>query len=96
MTIVDNGSQRITEVGRIDIAARDNSGRLVAVELKAGPARPDAITQLPACMGESGENDVRGILVAGGFRRNVVLAARVIPDLTLRRYTFEFRFERIE
>jgi RecB family endonuclease NucS len=64
---------------------RDNSGRLVAVELKAGTARPDAITQLAAYMGalaESGEKGVR--------------AARAIPDLTLRRYTFEFRFESVE
>ena len=99
LTIVDNGNERTTEAGRIDITARDRSGRLVAVELKAGAARPDAITQLAAYMGalgESGEEDVRGILVAGDFHRNIVLAARAIPDLTLRRYTFEFRFEKVE
>jgi len=99
LTIVDDGSERTTEAGRIDVTARDNSGRLVAVELKAGTPRPEAITRLLAYMGalgESGENDVRGILVAGDFRRSIVLAARVIPDLTLRRYTFAFRLERVE
>lgn len=99
LTIVDNGGERTTEAGRIDITARDGSGRLVAVELKAGTARPDAVTQLAAYMGalaESGEKGARGILVAGEFHRNIVLAARAIPDLTLRKYTVEFRFEKIE
>jgi RecB family endonuclease NucS len=99
LTIADNGRERTTDAGRIDITATDDSGGPVIVELKAGTARPDAITQLLAYMAalaESGEKGVRGILVAGEFHRNIVLAARAVPDLSLKRYTFEFRFKRVE
>jgi len=99
LTIVDDGSERTTEAGRIDITARDNSGRLVAVELKAGTPRPEAITRLLACM-------VRWVNLARTTCEEYLSQATsagtsfsphaFIPDLTLRRYTFEFRFERVE
>jgi len=81
-----------------DITALDSAGRLVVVEPKAGPAGPDAIAQVLAYMGAlSGEKgDVRRILVAGDFHKKVILAARAIPSLALRRYTVAFKFEPIQ
>jgi RecB family endonuclease NucS len=99
MTISDDGKERITEAGRIDITATDSTGKLVVIELKAGTAQPDVIAQVLAYMGALGESDgrdVRGILVAGDFHKRVILAARAIPNLALRRYSFQFRFEMVK
>ena len=38
------------------------------------------------------DRSVRGILVAGDFDPRAVMAARAVPDLTLRVYSFEFAF----
>jgi len=38
LEIIDGGKEPITEAGKIDITARDASGKLVVVELKAGAA----------------------------------------------------------
>jgi len=99
LTVIDDGRERITEAGRIDITATDSAGRLVVVELKAGTASPDVIAQVLAYMGalaDSEEKDVRAILVAGDFHKKVILAARAIPNLALRRYKFASRFETVE
>ncbi len=99
LTIVDGGSERITEAGRIDITATDSSNNIVIVELKAGTANPKAIAQILAYMGAIGEEDclpVRGILVAGDFSKRVIFAAKAIPNLNLKKYSFQFAFEEVE
>jgi RecB family endonuclease NucS len=98
LKIIDDGKERVTEAGRIDITAADDSGTVVVIELKAGTATPDAVAQILAYMGtvvESENREVRGILVAGDFHKRVVLASRAIPNLTLRRYSFQFRFDAV-
>ena len=78
LKVVDGGSERSVGSGRIDITAQDREGKLVVIELKAGPARPDALTQLLAYMvalGEGEQRPVRGMLVAGEFPERLVLAA---------------------
>jgi hypothetical protein len=99
LTISDDGKERVTEAGRIDITAKDGAGKLVVIELKAGTASPDVIAQVLAYMGaiaESDGGDVRGIIVAGDFHKRVILAARVIPTLALRQYSFQFKFEMVK
>lgn len=99
LTIVDAGRERTTEAGRIDIAAQDSKGNLVIVELKAGLATPEVIAQVLAYMGAVAESDgvpVRGILVAGDFHKRVVWAARAIPNLELKKYSFQFSFESLK
>lgn len=96
LEIVDGGKEKITDAGRIDITARDRNGVIVAIELKAGTAAPDALTQLLAYMGVIAEDEqkpVRGILVAGGFHPRVIFAARAVPNVRLRQYRFKFTFE---
>jgi hypothetical protein len=99
LTIVDAGRERTTEAGRIDIAAQDSKGNLVIIELKAGLATPEVIAQVLAYMGAVAESDgvpVRGILVAGDFHKRVVWAARAIPNLELKKYSFQFSFESLK
>ena len=89
LTIVDNGKEKYVPAGRIDITAEDAKGNLVVIELKAGTAQPDAITQLLSYMG-SIENPngkvVRGILVANDFDSRVYQAAKPVPNITLIHY----------
>ncbi|MFN8454711.1 MAG: endonuclease NucS [Anaerolineae bacterium] len=96
LKIIDGGKERVTEAGRIDITAVDNRDNIVVIELKAGTATPQVIAQILAYMGAIAETDkkpVRGILVAGDFHKRVILAARAIPNLQLKRYSFQFTFE---
>src|SRR5436190_14304302 len=48
LRVIDGGKERSTEAGRIDIVAQDAAGKTVIIELKAGAARPEALTQLLA------------------------------------------------
>lgn len=96
LRIIDDGKERITEAGRIDITAIDKKGNIVIIELKAGTATPQVIAQVLAYMGAVAETDkkpVRGILIAGDFHKRVILAARAIPNLQLKKYSFQFTFE---
>jgi RecB family endonuclease NucS len=98
LTITDGGKERKTEAGRIDIAAEDNQGATVIIELKAGTASPDSVAQILAYMGSVSEEDkkiTRGILVAGDFHQRVVYASRAVPNLQLMKYAFQFSFEKV-
>lgn len=96
LTVADGGNERKVEAGFIDILARDTAGVLTVIELKAETAQPSAIAQILAYMGciaeETGE-PVRGILVAGDHHPRVILAARAIPNLSLKKYRYRFDFE---
>lgn len=96
LKIIDGGRERIVEAGRIDITAEDAEGRLVVIELKAGTAPPDSMTQLLAYMGSithEADKPVRGILLARNFHQRVVFAAQAVPNVQLKEYSFRFSFE---
>jgi RecB family endonuclease NucS len=97
LRIVDGGKQRTVDGFRLDITAEDTAGRLVILELKAGTANRDAVSQLLAYVGallEQGETrEIRGILVAHEFDRTAKLAARAVGSISLIRYGFQFTFE---
>ena len=98
LRIIDNDQERITDAGRIDITAKDKQGNIVIIELKAGTAPPEAVTQVLAYMGAVAEIDkkpVRGMLIAGAFHRRVIMAARAIPNLQLNSYSFQFSFKAV-
>jgi hypothetical protein len=94
LEVTDGGKEKQVSAGRIDITAKDKKGAAVVIELKAGEADRDAIGQILGYMGDmSLENKaVRGILVAGGFAPRAVAAARVVPNLRLEKYSFNFVF----
>jgi len=99
LVIIDNGKEYATDAGRVDILARDRGDAIVVIELKAGTAAPEALTQLLAYMGTVRKQEgqaVRGILVAGDFHPRVIFAARAVPNVKLCRYRFKFTFEAVE
>lgn len=99
LKIVDGGNERATETGWIDITAQDAQGRTVVIELKAGTATPEALTQLLAYMAAIGTEQgkrARGILVAGDFHPRLIRAASVVENVLLLRYRFNFIFERVQ
>jgi hypothetical protein len=98
LTIIDGGKERVTDAGRIDITAADNAGNIVVIELKAGMGKPSIVAQVlsyMALIAESDKKPVRGLIVAGDFHSRVVMACRAIPNLDLRKYTFQFSFRPI-
>ena len=99
LTIIDDGKERNTIAGRIDITARDKENRTVIIELKAFDAKPDAIAQTLAYMEAVKAEDnveVRGIIITSGFPDRVKLAARQISNLKLVKFSFQFTFNVIE
>ena len=73
-----------TEAGRTDIVAEDIEGTTTVIELKAGTARPKALTQLLAYMEAVGaDGEVRGILVAEDFHDRILHAAKDVPNVEL-------------
>lgn len=96
LRIIDGGVEQTVESGRIDITAEDDRGNLVVIELKAGTAAPDAVAQLLGYMGAIENPDgrpIRGILVANDFHPRVVYAAKAVPNISLKAYSFQFSFE---
>ena len=97
--LVFSGTQKRVAAGRLDIAAIDSKGHIVVIELKAGTAQPESITQLLAYMGTVDNPEgkpVRGILVARDFHTRVKYAARALPNVALRSYSFTFSFSDVE
>ena len=98
LTIIDGGSEKNVETGRIDITAEDAEGRSVVIELKAGRANLAAIGQLLSYMGSMAKEPdypVRGILIAGEFEPRLIAAARAVPNVSLMAYSFRFSFREV-
>lgn len=99
LAVVDSGIEYQTEAGRIDILAKDDTGSLVVIELKAGKAKDAAIGQLLGYMGcvheiES-QKSIRGILVASNFDKRVIFAAKNLPHIKLVKYQVAFQLDEI-
>jgi hypothetical protein len=96
LKIIDGGTERTVESGRVDILAEDNQGFTVVIELKAKTADRGAIGQILAYMGDLGAANpkVRGILIAYDFAPPARSAARLVPSLRLLRYTTKFPLPR--
>ena len=95
LKVVDGGSERTVKAGRIDITAEDQEKKLVVIELKAGTANPESIAQILAYMSSLSQEErppIRGILVAAGFHPRVVLAAKAVPNLQIKAYSYSFTF----
>lgn len=96
MTIIDEGAERSVDSGFVDITAADSDGTTVVIELKTGVAGQRAIAQILSYMGDviTEENGakVRGILVASDFDSKAKAAAKVIPNLSLKKYSVRFTF----
>ena len=95
LKIIDDGAERAVNTGFIDITCEDAQG-LVIVELKAGTADSRSIGQMLGYMNDLYEEEdgkpVRGILVAHDFDKRTKSAARMVQNLTLKKYSIEFKF----
>jgi endonuclease len=101
LKIIDDGAERSVDSGFIDILCEDTQdGSIVVIELKADKADSRAIGQILGYMGDvAGEEEdksVRGILVAHDFDKRSKSAARVVPSLSLVRYSVSFKFDQQE
>lgn len=96
LTITDDGAERSVDSGFIDITAIDAQDITVVIELKAGTAGQRAIAQILSYMGdvsmEEENGQVRGILVASDFDSKAKAAAKMVPNLILRKYSVRFTF----
>jgi len=99
LILVDGGVEYQTEVGRIDILAKEQTGGLVAIEIKAGKAKDSALGQLLGYMGcllsSNEQPKVRGILVASSFDTRVICAVKGLPNVKLVKYQLSFNLEEI-
>ena len=96
LRIDDGGVEKTVDGGRIDITAKDDKGKIVVIELKAGTAQPEAIAQVLAYMATIENPDdkpVRGILIASDFHPRVIQAARAVSNLSLKAYSIQFNFD---
>jgi len=88
--------QFVTDVGRVDILARDASGNRVVIELKVGEAKDSSVGQIARYLGwfrRLDGKEPRGLLIASGFPEGVRYAASVFPRLKLLCYRVQFSFE---
>lgn len=95
LMIIDGGSEKNTMAGRIDITTQDVNGNTIAIELKAGIAKPDVIAQILSyitALKNEGHNSVKGIIVANSFHDRVKLAAEALDNIELVEYSFQFNF----
>jgi len=98
LSVTADAKEYSVPAGRIDILATDAHQRRVVIELKAGTADREAIGQILSYMGDLQLADakipVRGILVAADFTARAIAAARAVPNIELRTYTFKFSFHK--
>jgi endonuclease len=100
LVLVEKGSEYPTDVGRIDLLAKDKQGNNVVIELKVGKAKDSALGQLLGYMGCIASSSTvhiqtRGILVASEFEQRVVYAARGLPNVKLIKYRVSFELQEI-
>ena len=99
LSIADGGKERTVQhgqsTGKIDITATDTSANTVVIELKPGKAPDSSLTQLLSYMAavqQSDQCEVRGVLVARAFSKRLTWAAKAVPNVTLKTYSFQFTF----
>ncbi|MGF1888096.1 endonuclease NucS [Photobacterium profundum] len=99
LSVVEGGIEYGIDAGRIDILAKDSTGALVVIELKAGKAKDSALGQLLGyigCLSELENNrNIRGIIVASDFDKRVVFGAKTLSNVKLVKYQISFNLEQI-
>jgi hypothetical protein len=97
----EGGPEFPVEEGRIDLLAVDASGDPVVIELKAVPAKPEALAQLLYYMGWveqnlAGGRKVRGMIIAREVSEKLRVAARKVPDVALFTYEIQVTLNKVQ
>lgn len=87
-----------TDVGFIDILAKDKQEQFVVIELKIGEAKDSSVGQVTRYMGWISKNrargPVRGMIVASEFSEGTEYSASIVPGLSLVKFKVRFEFQR--
>lgn len=85
-----------TDIGAIDILARDKSSKgYVVIELKKNQTSDDTIGQLTRYMGwireKKKDNNVKGIIIAGQYDKKLEFALKMVPNTEVFLYEVTFK-----
>ena len=88
-----------TDVGPIDILAKDKvNGNYVVIELKKDQTNDNTIGQLTRYMGwvkeKLGDNNVKGIIISGGYNKQLDYSAKMVPNVEVYSYKIDFRVKK--
>jgi len=88
-----------TDIGAIDILARDKEGTkdYVVIELKKNQTSDDTVGQLARYMGWIKENkggNVKGVIIAGKYDRKLDFALKVLQNIEVFLYQVDFKLNR--
>jgi hypothetical protein len=93
---IDEGIEVSTATGRVDILARDKSGILTVIELKAGSCPSGAIEQVlgyAQSLSDEREEKTRAILIAASFSERQKAATKRTVGLSLKTYSYSLSYE---
>jgi predicted RNA-binding protein len=97
----NTGQQYLTDVGYIDILAKDKEGNFFVIELKKGKTGDIVVGQTMRYMGWvqenlAGNNDVYGIVVAPELDKKISYALKLLPGkIELYTYKASFSLEKV-
>ena len=99
LTLVERQSK--TDVGFIDILAKDKDSNLVVIEIKVGEAKDAAVGQVTRYIGwvmkhRTQGKGVKGLLIASDFSEGTKYSASALPGLQLVRFKIRFEFENVQ
>ena len=103
--IYDEGELRSqqfpTDIGRIDILAKDKSdGCYVVIELKRNQTSDDTVGQVTRYMGwiqdKLGDDNVKGIIVAGKYDKKLYYAQKMLKNIEVFLYEVDFKLKEYE
>lgn len=100
--IIEDGEllsqQYRTEVGPIDILARDKSTKnYVVIELKKNQTSDDTVGQLARYMGWIKENkggEVKGVIISGEYDKKLDFALKVLTNVEVFLYQVDFKLNK--
>ena len=88
--------QNETDIGRIDILARNKSDKsYVVIELKRNQTSDDTVGQVTRYMAwvqeEFGDNNVAGVIVAGKYDEKLYYAQKMLKNIEVFLYEVNFK-----
>jgi len=96
-----DGEQFVTDVGKIDVLARDKIGDFVVIEVKGSEATDKAVGQLLRYMGWvkkklAKQQGVRGIIIAKKASDELKYAVSSLENVAIKEYEVQFNFRNVE